>query len=259
MSSPPPNTRAAIGLKLKALREARRWSQVELAKRLGISQARLSLIENGKGSLDAEEFLAVLRIFNVFASHFDPRGGRQDADALQNALVRLGASHLLTHSKTLPSEALDEPVAVVKEVLTTGLHPRQITALAPVLVRQIDRINPTKLWTQFFDYGLEQRVGWLLENVSAAIHDTSPKVRNREASERLRRAETLFRHFLASVEPRRDALHLKPLDILGQAFSQKTLDRDEEASSEVSRRWSIISRITPHDFTHALEAALDVA
>ena len=253
----PPTRRTEIGQKLKALREARRWSQTELAERVGISQARISLIEHGKAALDAGEFLDVLRIFNVPASHFERPAKDHDTAALQNALVRLGARHLFANDQVIPSDALNDPAAVIKEVLATGTNPRQITALSPVIVIQLDRINASKLWSQFVDYGLQQRLGWLLENTVLAIHEITPKVTDRTESAKLRKAETFLSHFLSHIEPQRVSALDKPQDILGQVFSKKTLENSQQRLSDVSRRWSILTKIKPHDFTEALEAALD--
>lgn len=257
-STPPPSTRRReIGQKLKALREARLLNQTDLSERLGISQARISLIERGKAALDAGEFLDVLRIFNVPASHFERPVQDQEALALQNALIRLGANHLYANQQVVLDEAHGDLGTVLREVLADGTNPRQIAALAPVLVFQVDRINPARLWSRFVDYGLEQRLGWLLENTVAAIEADSPKARDRATSAQLRKAGTHLRHFLDQIEPQRLASLEQPQDILGEVFSKRTLEATRQSLSDISRRWSIVSNLHPQDFTVALEAALD--
>src|SRR6185436_20500519 len=62
--------RSDVAAKVRALRKARRWTQAELGKRLGLSQARLSEIEGGDGSFTAEQLLLLLKLFNVGASRF---------------------------------------------------------------------------------------------------------------------------------------------------------------------------------------------
>ena len=42
-------TKEKIATKVRELRKQRRWTQAELAKRLGLSQSRLSEIERGAG------------------------------------------------------------------------------------------------------------------------------------------------------------------------------------------------------------------
>ena len=58
-------TKADIARKVHDLRRGRRWTQAELARRLDLSQSRLSEVERGDGSFTAEQFLTILRLFNV--------------------------------------------------------------------------------------------------------------------------------------------------------------------------------------------------
>jgi transcriptional regulator with XRE-family HTH domain len=74
-----------IGAKVRALRTARRLTQAQLARELKVAQGRLSDLELGKASLTAEQFLHILRIFNVPASEFMPSAGGVEQE-LQNAL-----------------------------------------------------------------------------------------------------------------------------------------------------------------------------
>src|SRR5262245_35987584 len=64
------NIRQAVAKRVRALRTERRFTQSELAARMGLSQGRLSQIERGDGSFTAEQFLLLLRLFNVPVSHF---------------------------------------------------------------------------------------------------------------------------------------------------------------------------------------------
>src|SRR5687767_5977124 len=84
--------RHRIGKKVRVLREQRGLTQAELSARLAMSQARLSLIEHGKASLTAEQFLELLRLLRVSISTFsEPTSA---ASELQATLARLGAFHL---------------------------------------------------------------------------------------------------------------------------------------------------------------------
>src|SRR5690606_20715571 len=115
------------------------WTQAELSKQLQLSQSRLSEIERGAGSFTAEQLLLLLKLFNVTASDFVSERGDQDL-RIQNALARLGASHLQESVEVLPSEHLRDVHAVVREALVDGT-PRIVTALAPVLVRNASRLH----------------------------------------------------------------------------------------------------------------------
>lgn len=56
---------ASLGKRIKALREALRISQEELSQRLGLDRASLSLIENDKRSLKADELILLSKSLNI--------------------------------------------------------------------------------------------------------------------------------------------------------------------------------------------------
>ena len=260
MNKPKAKARGEIGLKLKALREARLISQAELAKRLEISQAGLSKIERGTSSLNTEDFLQVLRTFNVPASHFYPDKDKGSSeDVLQNALTRLGATHLYANA-SLPSENLEQANQVIREVLADGRNPRHITALAPVIVAQIRQISLSKLWSELATLGIERRLGWALENTSEALRLVS-KPLDPTVSQLHRQAETVLDRFLANIAAVSSAPYDVWLpDIVGVAApSDRTISSLEKKSSTVSTRWRILSPIKVQDFVDALEASHDAA
>lgn len=247
--------RREIGLKLKALREARLISQAELSRRLGISQAGLSKIERGLSSLNTEDFLHVLQVFNVPASHFYSKAGQGAPEALvQNALTRLGAFHLYENA-SLPSETLEQAHQVIREVLVDGRNPRHITALAPVVVAQIDRIQLVKLWGDLINLGLERRLGWLLENILAALR-LAPKPANPARARSFRQTEAVVGRFLDNIRVPETPLQ----DVLGvHAPSRKTISALEKQSSPISGKWKILSPFQIQDFLDALKASHDAA
>src|SRR3954470_5298358 len=106
-------TTQVIGNRLRELRLARGLSQVELARELGLSQSRVSAIEHGRLSLSAEEFLDVLKLFNVPATDF-VNASRASESQLQNALERLGATHLRENPDVLPSDAVKDVSDVIR-------------------------------------------------------------------------------------------------------------------------------------------------
>jgi len=248
--------RSEIARKVRGLRAERRLTQAELSKALGLSQGRYSEIERGKGSFTAEQFLELLRRFNVPASFFVSE--KVDAgSSLQNALARLGATHLHEIEGLLPSERLAEAEDTVREVLIDADSPRQITALAPVLVRHIDRINLLKLGIQFHEFGLTGRWGWLLENVLEAIRHELAEGLPRKEAVRYRWAELLFANHLARLQPSEARVGAGgSLDLLdGGIASERSLHEVQQASSPISSRWGVVSLIQPEDFIHALKAA----
>jgi HTH-type transcriptional regulator/antitoxin HipB len=50
---------------LQALRKSRRWSQTELAKRLGVTQARVATIERNPSVVSLGQFFEILQLMDV--------------------------------------------------------------------------------------------------------------------------------------------------------------------------------------------------
>jgi transcriptional regulator with XRE-family HTH domain len=240
---------------VRVLRRERHWTQAELAGRLHLSQSRLSEIERGGGSFTAEQFLTILKLFNVPVSRFV--GGVRDRDAdLQNALARIGASQLRESSDVLPSEALDQAQRALREAIVQGT-PRFITALAPVLVHNIDRLNLTKLHLDLADAGLERRLAWVAENTLDAIRKELADSPDRAWAQRLRRADLVLDVFLESPAVARSAQSGASLgiDILDTTIrSRQTLEEVRASSSSISKKWGIVTQLQPEDFLQALRA-----
>lgn len=248
-------SRGQIAKVVRALRRERAWTQADLAHKLGLSQSRLSEIESGAGSFAAEQFLQILKLFNVTTSRFT--GGGVDRQAqLQNALARLGAHHLQEQSDLVPTEDLDEPTEVVRETLIDG-EARFLTALAPVLVSNIDRISLGKLYLDLGKVGLERRLGWICENTLAALNLALQDETPRSWAQRARRVEVVLSAFLDAT-PTTSLANGKPpvVDALDRSIrSKKTLDQVKASSSGISRKWDLVSSLTPADFAESLRAA----
>jgi transcriptional regulator with XRE-family HTH domain len=223
---------------------------VELAKQLGLSQARLSEIESGDGSFTAEQLLALLRLFNVPIEHFAHGAQGHDAD-LQNALARLGAHHLQESTEVLPSERLKEVGDVVRETLLCD-SPRLLTALAPVVVR--NGINLPRVHAQLIEAGLDRRLPWLIANAREAVsHELAGQGLLARWAPAYRRAEVVFGEFLRTLPAPPEGA---PLDILDSRIrSPKTVQEVLASSSAISRRWRIVTRLQVKDFVRALREA----
>lgn len=253
MSVTEPESAAFIGARVRELRSARRLTQARLAQELHVTQGRLSDLERGKASFTAQQFLAILRIFNVPASEFVPPSESFESD-LQNAVARLGARHLFEVDHVVPSERFREVHAVVREVLADARSPRMIAGLAPVLVEHADTINLAKLALELNQIGLERRLYWLVENVQEALRralgDKPPPPRARQ----LRRAALTLGQFLAATAVR----HRKPaeMDLLDKsARSQETVRELAAEASRISKRWKVATVIQVDDFYEALRQA----
>jgi transcriptional regulator with XRE-family HTH domain len=255
--------RLQIAAKVRELRRSRKWTQAELSRRLRLSQNRLSEIERGAGSFTAEQFLLLLKLFNVAASHFVSEPGAPDL-RIQNALARLGALHLQESVHVLPSEQLEDVHDVVREALVAG-SPRTLTALAPVLVRNADRLNLPRLFAELEKHGLERRLAWVVENTLAALARLpgGSGSESKDWTKIDRRAEASLRgllEFLIARDRHRDRLEpvvlTVPPDVLDATIrSKRTLDEVRSSASKISQRWGIVTSLQPEDFLQALKAA----
>lgn len=250
----------SIGERIRALRTERRWTQKKLAELLGISQNYLSELERGQGSFTAEHLLLILKTFNVPIDYFSTtKPGRPDQ--IQSALARFGATHLHESSETLPTQAFKDVANAVREALVSAESSRQITAVAPVIVENINRVNLKKLQAQFLEIGLGQRLGWALENTLQVLQQELSQPLSREWALKYRRAEVILKSFLSLPWPGTDHARLRKVilgstDVLDHDIaSDKSLAEAHEESSELSKHWGITTRIQKEDFIQALRAA----
>jgi transcriptional regulator with XRE-family HTH domain len=246
--------RGKIAHEIRGLRLERRWTQAGLAERLGLSQNRLSEIERGDGSFTAEQFLRVLRLFNVDLRRFAPEKEDHDS-ALQNALSRLGAAELQESADVLPTDEHSDAAAVVREALAGGV-PRFLTALAPVLVRNVDRLRLKKLFVDLRDAGLEHRLGWVVENTVEAARAELAAGAPRKWAQLCRRAELVLGRFLLAIPtPTAEPLP-EVLDLIDPSIrSDQSLKEVNAAASAISRKWKVVSGLQPQDFLKALRTA----
>jgi len=252
--------RLRVGKTARELRLARRWTQAELARQLDVSQGRLSEIEAGKGSFTAEQFLVLLGLFNVGASHFAATAADPEVE-LQNALARFGATHLQESAAVVPSSELDSVEGAIHAALTSA-SPRLIAALAPVIVKHVDRINFRKLRGDLAALGYENRLEWVLENTRAAIEEEVRDAPPPALSKRYRRALLILDTALDFIQPHLRLAHassdpeIHPPDVLdGNIRTKQSRNEALASSSSISRRFAIISKLQPAHFAEALKAA----
>ena len=188
--------------------------------------------------------------------------------ALQNALARLGATHLVEDARLLPSEQLKDVENVMKEVLIEGGPARHITALAPVLIRNIDRLNLAKLGVVFSQLGLGRRFAWLVDStldaVKVALEEPDMVHGDWLSLKKANGALSLFLKRGGLDSLRRDPwIPFDPagewtvdVDVVGpQIATEKTLLEVIKGSSAIARRWGIATAIQPEDFLEAVRAA----
>lgn len=251
--------RIDIAKTVRDLRQERKWTQTELAEQLALSQSRLSEIERGDGSFTAEQLLLIMKLFNVSARGFTSVSHRDDDAELQNALARLGASHLQESDSVIPNEALEDLDTAVHRALVSGA-PRLVTALGPVMVRHVDRVSLRKLDVRLAEAGLERRLAWFVESLLDAIRAALEVPLPRKVAKLYRRAALVLSSFLQSSAAHQRWSSVSPgelvPDILDATIrSERTLQEVKAARSQVAHRWGIVTAIQTEDFSRALRAA----
>lgn len=257
----PNKTKAAsIGARVRELRRQRRWTQVRLAARLGISQGHLSQLERGNQSFSAEQMLAILKQFNVPLDCISPEKAPAGSQ-IQNALARHGAGHLAESEAILPSERLKSAAAAIREALVSADSARQVAAVAPVLVSHAGQINLARLRNEFAELGLAHRLDWALDCTLEAIKQESAQPLPRQWRLKYRRAVTIIEacyapaFALAQGRPH-DAGHPPTYDVLDpEITSKEALEEAIEKLAPIARKWRIATGIDVDDFARALRGS----
>ncbi|MBX2796517.1 MAG: helix-turn-helix domain-containing protein [Myxococcales bacterium] len=226
-------------------------TQAQLSGVIGLSQPRLSQIERGNGSFTAEQLIVILALFQLDLSEFT---GIDHAEIeRQNALVNHGAHHLRGAAEVPATTRFARPAQLLIDILTSPQSSRFVTALGPVLVWSIDELSLPQIQVAMVQSGTPSRLGWLIDNVLSAMSSLEEPIR-REWSTRWRRADTVLDGFLRRLEIPSGNL-LDPMD--PAIRSRETHDAVWDAASQISRRWHVVSELTPDDFRLALENAVE--
>ncbi|MBI1751257.1 MAG: helix-turn-helix transcriptional regulator [Acidobacteria bacterium] len=250
-------TKSQIGDTVRALRKKRGLTQRELANVLAVSQSNLSEIESGKASLSAEQFIVLLKYFNVPATVFEPTLA-DEGGTIQKALAAHGAYNLVEDPSILPSERLAQVETVIREVLVEGGPARSLTALAPVLFQNIDKINFTRLYARIRDLNLDLRFLWLLDNVLEAFRLEKEATNDRKLLLAITKAENVLQRHritanLKTPPPKIGLNGALEEDSLDQSFaSNQSVKEVRQKSSSISRHWGILTTLQPQDFAHTL-------
>ena len=83
------DVRKELGLRIRAVRTERGFSQVELAERVKISPSHMSDIENGKKNIGVDIFLRLVRELNTSADYLLQTGADEDDPAEKKVLELL--------------------------------------------------------------------------------------------------------------------------------------------------------------------------
>lgn len=237
---------------IRSARLGRRLSQATLAQKLGISQSRLSEIEQGKGSITAEQFIFLLQFFNLPISHFVKQESVSFEDQLQNRLIQLGGAQLREKENVLPSEKLNDVCAVIMESLVGGFTSRLLMALISVLIKNAKQSNLQLIEAKLKTIGLEGRLYWILNGTLNAIESRRKLFISREYLSFYKQAEknlSLWSLYMLTSMDKYNGLE----DVLDSDItSPKTLDQIRNSRDGLAKKWNIVTRITQEDFNNAL-------
>ena len=112
----PAHERRGAGPRLRALRDARRLSQMELSLRVGVSQRHLSWLENGRARPSRGMLLALLDALDaplterndaLLAAGYAPAFAQRALDSAEMQPVRAAIGHLLAAHDPAPALVLD--------------------------------------------------------------------------------------------------------------------------------------------------------
>jgi hypothetical protein len=169
-------------------------------------------------------------------------------------LAARGATHLVEDPDLLPSEHLTLLDSLIRETLVAGENPRALTALAPVIIGKIGQINLTKLFVRFKEFNLENRYGWLIDNLLGAIALTLQDAPPRKLALALSKAANVLQNHRGRICARDVAPDLLDEDHLGVPIaSSKTKNEVLRNRSEISKAWNILTTIQVEDFAKAIK------
>lgn len=226
------------GTDLQAGRERKGWTQEQAARKLGVSQPYLSLLENGTRSVPEKLARKAAALYGLSAAKLPMKTtahGVQAKDdrALASELAALGypgLSYLKSRRKTNPAEV------VLSALRADNLDSRLAEALPWVLLKHPD-LNWEWLVRAAKINDLQNKLGFLT-NVARRLaenqdkHETASLLREQESileGSRLVREETLCRDSLTQAERR----WLKA-------------NRSDEA-----KHWNLLTDLSPEHLNHA--------
>lgn len=224
------------GRQLKGARQKKGWSQQEAAKRLGVSQGYLSLLEGDRRNLPAHLFKAFSKAYKLSPLSLPFRGESAwpslNADALARELAGLGYpgfSYMKAKATWNPAELL------VAALTKDNLDSRDAEALPWVALKYHD-MDWQWVMKQSKLLDAQNRLGFA---VTLA----------REAAER--KSDSADVEHLRSVETSLQSSRLARMD----TFCHENMTQSErkwlqKKRTPQARRWNLLSDLAPEHLTH---------
>lgn len=215
------------GGQLKQLRKQKRWTQKEAAKKLGLTQAYLSLLESGKRGLTNDLISGVVRVFRLPAVNLPVSRdleslGETDNHQLTRNLAAIGYGGF-SHVK--PSR-LKNPAEVLVAALGQNRLDARIVESLPWLVSEVSEKSWNKVVRAAKIKDLQNRLGF----VTALARIIAERCGEDKKAERLKRREI-------ALAPSR----LWQEDFLGN-----------DSLTETERKWICRNRLPEAEFWRVL-------
>lgn len=177
------------GRQLKQLRRQKKWTQKESAKKLGLTQAYLSLLESGKRELTDDLTAAAVHVFQLPAASLPvSRDLASLKDTDNNQLIRnLAAIGYGGFSHMKPSR-LKNPAEVLVAALDNNQLDARIVESLPWLVSEVPEISWNKVVRAVKIKDLQNRLGF----VTALARVVAERRGESKKAERLKRRETVL-------------------------------------------------------------------
>lgn len=218
-------------------RKTRRWTQIQAARSLGISQSYLSMIETGERSATPELARKAAKLYRLpptalpLPAELDANGNGGDLAAEFAALGYPGFSHVRATGKRNPA------LVLLLALARADLDPRLTEAL-PWLLLRYPELDWRWITRQARLHDLQNRLGFVtnlarrLAESQTSYREAAPILAQREADledARLQREDTLCRESM--TEPERKWLRR---------------ERPPEAA-----HWNLLAGITPEQLRYA--------
>lgn len=169
-----------MGADLRNARLRAGWTQSRLARRLGVTQAYLSLMEAGRRRVPDRVTRSVASLFGLPPTLLPlSEAGRGDPAAtdmkLEQGLARLGYPGLAYRRK--PGERRNPAELLLRALAADDLDPRLAEAL-PWLLLRFEGLNCSELVTRARSRDLQNRLGFTA-SLARAVAERNPAFRNR--------------------------------------------------------------------------------
>ena len=228
------------GHELRSAREKHGWNQTDTARRLGVSQGYLALMEGGRRNVPAKLASKAVRVLDLSPTSLPVRSqpplSTVDADGLARQLASLGYpgfAYMRAGWKRNPAEVL------VSALAQDSLESRLTEALPWVLLGYAEQLDRRWLVEQARLHRLSNRLGY-----GVHLAKRSLEARRHQESPRYRALDSLENELRASRFDVEDTL-------CQSSLSQAERDWLRETRPEEARYWHLLTDWRPEHLQYA--------